>query len=151
MQPMAAMRWGLLSGILLSPIAFDGPPIALCGRAHAAPARRLEQDHLSGPEHRVLAVVHRHAVDAHLARCAGLAALHAGRGETAALCHEDDADRRLGYHLELDLLPEAAAELAGTAAAGAQLFAMHEEGAVAFDQLHWNVGDIARPRVGILP
>ena len=46
-------------------------------------------------------------------RRAGLPALHAGGGEAAALGHEDDADGRVGDHLELDLLPEPAAELAG--------------------------------------
>src|SRR6185312_3085924 len=124
--------------------------IALLRWPHAAATGRAERYALPLFQQNILAVVDLRAVDAHLAAGAGLAAVHAGSREAAALGHEDDAYGRVGDDLELDLLAEAAAEAARAAAARAQLLAVHEQRAVALDQLDGDVGDVAGPGVGAL-
>src|SRR6202171_407621 len=82
---------------------------AAAGRGHAQSIARLQS--VGG-----LCVRHRLAVDADLARRTTLAASHTVGRRAYAFGVEAELQRRAAEHLELDLLPQAAA--IGTAAAG---------------------------------
>ena len=114
------------AGITLAAVFVGGRGVALTRITDAATARRPEHDPLAFFEHHVLAVVDTHPVDPHLAPRAGLAAVDPLSWKAAALGHENDADGRLGGHLELDLLAETAAIATGAAAVRTQRLAYNE-------------------------
>src|SRR6185436_2245083 len=132
-------------------IALGHGRITLGRRAVAAAARRAHQDDVTALEHVLLAVVDRDAIDLHVAEPAGLAAGEAGRLELRALGHERGEDRRVGFALEADVLPEAAAEAPGAARARTQTLLVEEERAVALGHLDRRGRDVAGPGEDALP
>src|SRR5204863_7280635 len=111
-----------------------------------AAARGLEHDGAALLQHVLLAVVDALAVETDLAAAARATAREPGRRVRRALGHEAHHDRRGRLVVDLHLLPEPAAELAGAARARAHPLVAEEQRAVALGDFHRGRRDVARPR-----